>query len=130
MAPSHHQPTIAAIRPTAESTDDDSDGNSTLTPQDAQQSVNLAHLQTHMSHTHDAPLNHYNSHISIPDSVYDKISPRKKMVIVALLAYCSFLAPISSTAILSAIPEVAATYNTTGMLWHFQELTFPSCLMR
>lgn len=36
------------------------------------------------------------------------------MVIVALLSFCSFLAPISSTTVLAAVPEVAATYNTDG----------------
>lgn len=48
------------------------------------------------------------------DSVYDRLAPRRKIVVVALLSFCSFLAPISSTSVLAATPEVAAEYNTTG----------------
>jgi hypothetical protein len=33
-----------------------------------------------------------------------------------LLSFCSFLAPVSSTTILSAVPEVAATYKSTGTI--------------
>lgn len=48
------------------------------------------------------------------DSVYDRLAPRRKIVVVALLSFCSFLAPISSTSVLAATPEVAAEYDTTG----------------
>ncbi|KAK6584036.1 hypothetical protein PZA11_003766 [Diplocarpon coronariae] len=64
--------------------------------------------------THDAPIQHHSSFAEVPDEVYDRLSPSRKLVIVALLSYCSFLAPISSTTILAAIPEVAATYHSTG----------------
>lgn len=50
----------------------------------------------------------------MPDSVYDRFSPRRKAVIVAVMSWCSFLTPISSTAVLSAVPEVAAEFGTTG----------------
>lgn len=33
---------------------------------------------------------------------------------VAVMSWCGLLSPISSTAVLSAIPEVAATFHTTG----------------
>ncbi len=75
----------------------------------------LEHVRTNVS-THDAPMQHYSSFIEVPDEVYDRLSPSRKLVIVALLSFCSFLAPISSTTILSAIPEVAATYNSTGTI--------------
>lgn len=35
---------------------------------------------------------------------------------MALLSFCSFLAPISSTTVLAAVPEVANTYNSTGTI--------------
>ncbi|KAI1081092.1 MFS general substrate transporter [Whalleya microplaca] len=57
-----------------------------------------------------------NSVIEIPDEVYDRLPPHRKLIIVSLLAFCSFLAPISSTSVLSATPEVAAEYHTTGSI--------------
>lgn len=65
-------------------------------------------------HSHDTPLALYTSHISIDDRIYDRIPLQKKHIIVALISYCSFLAPISSTTVLSAVPEVAAEFGTTG----------------
>ena len=50
------------------------------------------------------------------DEVYNKFSQRRKIVIVAAMSFCSFLAPISSTTVLSAVPEVAATFNTDGSI--------------
>ena len=79
------------------------------------ESPHLTHIQSHIS-THDAPMQHYSSYIEVPDEVYDRLPPSRKLVIVALLSYCSFLAPISSTAILAAVPEVAATYSSTGTI--------------
>jgi len=81
-----------------------------------QRPIEIMHIPSHVSHTHDAPMQRYSSCIEVPDEVYDRISPSKKLVIVALLSYCSFLAPISSTTILSAIPEVASTYTSTGTI--------------
>jgi hypothetical protein len=77
--------------------------------------TNLTHIRSHIS-THDAPIEHYSSYIPVPDEVYDRLPPSRKVVIVSLLAFCSFLAPISSTTILAAVPEVAATYNSTGTI--------------
>lgn len=48
------------------------------------------------------------------ESVYDRLAPRRKMLVVALLSFCSFLAPVSSTSVLAATPEVAAEYGSTG----------------
>ena len=50
------------------------------------------------------------------DVIYHKFSDRRKLVIVAVVSFCSFLAPISSTTVLSAVPEVAATFNTDGSI--------------
>lgn len=50
------------------------------------------------------------------DEVYTRFSERRKMTIVAAMSFCSFLAPVSSTTVLSAVPEVAATYDTDGSI--------------
>ncbi|KAH6610781.1 hypothetical protein Trco_000801 [Trichoderma cornu-damae] len=48
------------------------------------------------------------------DEIYDRVSSRRKHVIVTALSFCAFLSPLSSTSILAAVPEVAETYRTTG----------------
>ncbi|KAH7073949.1 major facilitator superfamily domain-containing protein [Paraphoma chrysanthemicola] len=50
------------------------------------------------------------------DEVYTRFSERRKTIIVAVMSFCSFLAPVSSTTVLSAVPEVAATFNTDGSI--------------
>ncbi|KAJ5155573.1 hypothetical protein N7492_008376 [Penicillium capsulatum] len=45
--------------------------------------------------------------------VYLRFSPARKVVILIVLSICSFLAPVSSTTVLSAIPEVAETFHST-----------------
>lgn len=50
------------------------------------------------------------------DEIYNRFSERRKNIIVAVMSFCSFLAPVSSTTVLSAVPEVAATYNTDGSI--------------
>ena len=78
--------------------------------------VPLTHNSTHLSHSHDAPIQHFSSYTEVPDEVYDRLPHHRKVVIVTLLSFCSFLAPISSTTILAAVPEVAETYHTTGTI--------------
>lgn len=46
--------------------------------------------------------------------IYAKFSPSRKHIIVAVVSFCGFLAPVSSTTVLSAVPEVAATFGTDG----------------
>ncbi|KAH9883096.1 hypothetical protein J1614_000466 [Plenodomus biglobosus] len=50
------------------------------------------------------------------DAIYTKFSTRRKHVIVATVSFCSFLAPVSSTTVLAAVPEVAATFGTDGSI--------------
>jgi hypothetical protein len=76
----------------------------------------VARVSTNVSLGPDNPVEHYTSFVEVPDSVYDRIPKHRKLVIVALLSYCAFLAPISSTTVLSAVPEVAATFNTNGAI--------------
>lgn len=71
----------------------------------------LDHVRSHVSH-HDMVAN--DDFQEVDAEQYLRFSPARKMVIVGVLSFCSFLAPISSTSILAAIPEVAKTYNTTG----------------
>jgi hypothetical protein len=76
----------------------------------------LERYSTHHSMAPDAPMDTSNSVVEIPDEVYDRIKPSRKVIIVCLLSFLSFLAPISSTSVLSATPEVAAEYGTTGSI--------------
>lgn len=47
---------------------------------------------------------------------YDRFPAHRKNTMLAIMAWCGLLSPVSSTAILSAIPEVASTFNTTGSM--------------
>jgi hypothetical protein len=71
-------------------------------------------ISTHVSLGPEPVLVPTLSAVEIPDDVYDRISPGRKMLIVTFLSFSSFLAPISSTTVLAATPEVSAEYNTTG----------------
>lgn len=72
----------------------------------------LTHVPTHAS-AHDIPHVQYHE---AGDDIYNRFTPRKKVSIVAVLAFCSFLAPMASTTVLAASPEVASTFNTTGTI--------------
>lgn len=114
-AAQHHAQASADDHPTTPDSTTSSASSSTSTsasirPAPAQQQ----HLTTCLSHSHDAPLTAYTSHVSIDDRIYDRLPARRKLVIVALISYCSFLAPISSTTVLSAVPEVAQEFQTSG----------------
>lgn len=61
-----------------------------------------------------APVEPSTSFTEVPDHVYDVFSPRRKLAIVMLMSFCAFLAPVSSTTVLSATPEVAAEFGTSG----------------
>lgn len=76
----------------------------------------LGRCSTHHSMGPDAPIENRESTVEIPDEVYDRLPSHRKLIIVALLSFCSFLAPISSTSVLAATPEVAAEYHTTGSI--------------
>ncbi|KAJ5051508.1 uncharacterized protein L3040_001284 [Drepanopeziza brunnea f. sp. 'multigermtubi'] len=111
MAPAHHE--HMAQQPV--SSFHHSNADSIHSASTTEERPDLDQVRTNIS-THDIPIQHYSSFVEIPDEVYDRLSPSRKLVIVALLSFCSFLAPISSTTILAAIPEVASTYNSTGTI--------------
>ncbi|KAF2726931.1 MFS general substrate transporter [Polyplosphaeria fusca] len=50
------------------------------------------------------------------DEIYNRFSERRKNIITVVLSFCSFLAPISSTTVLSAVPEVASTFQCDGSI--------------
>ena len=72
-----------------------------------------SHLSSH--DIHQVPTN-ASSFVEVNAAQYERFSPRRKMGITAVLSLCGFLAPISSTTILSAIPEVAHDYDTSGSI--------------
>lgn len=51
-----------------------------------------------------------------PDEIYARFSPKRKLVMVVVAAWCGLLSPISSTTVLAAIPEVAASLGVTGSI--------------
>lgn len=77
----------------------------------------MEHTQSHFSH-HDMTLFPTTSttYVEVDAAQYERFSPRRKLAITAILSLCGFLSPISSTTILAAVPEVAATYNTSGSI--------------
>ncbi|KAL6246826.1 hypothetical protein RBB50_006133 [Rhinocladiella similis] len=80
-------------------------------------SIDLARIHSHASH-HDihAIPSHTSSYVEVNAAQYERFSPRRKLLITLVLSLCGFLAPISSTTILSAIPEVADTFHTSGSI--------------
>jgi hypothetical protein len=108
----HEEPVVESEKKTEIDRQDAETIHSVNTKRDP---TKLTHIRSHVS-THDIPIEHYSSYIPVPDEVYDRLPPSRKVVIVTLLSFCSFLAPISSTTILAAVPEVAATYSSTGTI--------------
>ncbi|KUI64366.1 hypothetical protein VM1G_11169 [Cytospora mali] len=49
-------------------------------------------------------------------SPYDRFPAHRRTMMVVVISWCGLLSPISSTTVLSAIPNVAATFNTTGSM--------------
>jgi hypothetical protein len=82
-------------------------------------------VRSHISH-HEL---HAATSYQEPDAAqYERFSENRKIVIVAVLSYCSFLAPVSSTSILSAVPEVAAEYNSTGSVINISNAVYMLCM--
>ena len=66
----------------------------------------------------------HDEHHEAGDEVYNKFSHPRKVVMVTVLSFCSFLAPISSTSILAASPEVVKTYHTTGAIFNISNALY------
>lgn len=111
-----HRSAISSV--TGHGEDDDTSSIASSQQGDHQQDgeAPVARISTNVSLGPDNPVEHYTSYTEVPDSVYNKFSPSRKLTIVTLLSFCAFLAPISSTTVLSATPEVAAEFRTTGSI--------------
>ncbi|KAH8683414.1 major facilitator superfamily domain-containing protein [Ilyonectria robusta] len=56
--------------------------------------------------------------------VYSRFSPMRKLGIVVTLCFCGFVTPISSTALLVAIPEIALAFGTTSVIINISNAMF------
>ncbi|KAL2824390.1 major facilitator superfamily domain-containing protein [Aspergillus cavernicola] len=54
--------------------------------------------------------------VDLPVDEFGRFSSRRKVVMVVVIAWTGLLSPMASTSVLSAIPNVAETYNTTGSM--------------
>jgi MFS family permease len=59
---------------------------------------------------------------------YRRFSNRRKILITMVLAFCAMLSPISSTMVLSAIPEVAETYDVSADLISLSNAAYLACM--
>lgn len=85
---------------------------------ESQHSLALHPVSSRIS-THDVIPTHDRYHEK-GDEIYQKFSARRKRVIIVVVAFCGLLSPISSTAVVSAAPEVVDTYNTTGTIFNLR----------
>ncbi|KAH6894585.1 putative MFS transporter [Thelonectria olida] len=58
------------------------------------------------------------------EDVYNRFSPIRKLGIVITLCFCGFVTPISSTALLVAIPEIASAFDTTSVIINISNALF------
>lgn len=82
-------------------------------PDDSQPPFQFARGHENVTET---PLHDVNMVHEADDEIYNKFSPRHKIIITISLSLCGFLSSIASTVVLSAVPEVADFYSTTGDL--------------
>jgi len=87
----------------------------------------LKDIPAHASHTHE-PIAPAQSTTDSPDEIYDRLSQPRKLAIIAVLSFCGFLTPVSSTTVLAAVPEVAATYDTTGSVVNLSNAMYLICM--
>lgn len=57
-------------------------------------------------------------------SQYARFTARQRTLISITISFCGFLTPISSTAVLVAIPDVAATFATSGVVINVSNACF------
>ena len=50
------------------------------------------------------------------DSIYDRFTNRQKALFSVILAICGILAPIATTGCLTAVPQIAATFHSSGSI--------------
>ncbi|KAI3532381.1 hypothetical protein CSPX01_13479 [Colletotrichum filicis] len=74
----------------------------------------LAKLPSGVLNYQDDLVARHQSNVEVPYEIYNRFSKHRKHITVAVISWCGLLSPISSTAVLSALPEVAAEYKTSG----------------
>ena len=77
--------------------------------------VQLTREASHISH-HDLGGAVAHNYVEADAEQYERFSSHKKVIITCVISICGLLAPISSTTVLAAIPEVAATFHTSGTI--------------
>jgi hypothetical protein len=76
-------------------------------PQLTREHSHISHHELHGAVSH---------HVEADTAQYERFSSHQKVIITCVLSICGFLAPISSTTILAAIPEVASEFHSTGTI--------------
>jgi len=113
----HEKPVTAAQAPFPETQRDDSTSiHSTASSSHSPNPNHNTNALKTIPTQDDLALEPYPSQISIPDEIYDRLSSPRKIGVIVVVSFCSFLAPISSTTILAGIPEVSETYGTSGSI--------------
>lgn len=90
---------------------------------ESQHHAPLEPVHSHIS-THDQVTAHHDQHYEPGDEIYDRFSKSRKILIVAVLSFCSFLAPISSTSILAASTEVSQTLHTSTAVFGYSNALY------
>lgn len=61
----HEDPVVESEKKSEADRQDDTVSINTI----EREPTNLTHIPSHVSHTHDAPIEHYSSYIEVPDEV-------------------------------------------------------------
>ncbi|PYI33041.1 putative MFS transporter [Aspergillus indologenus CBS 114.80] len=81
------------------------------------------------SHTSDHPLSRVEHDSGVPQAgCHLHLSPARRISIVIMLSYCAFLAPISSTAIFTAVADLARTFDTTPDIIYASNSLYLGCM--
>ncbi|GAA5992480.1 hypothetical protein JCM10908_000839 [Rhodotorula pacifica] len=62
------------------------------------------------------------------DALYAKFSPRRKRLIVGMVAYCALLAPFASSSFLPSIPQIVDDLHTTASIVNVTVAIFILCM--
>lgn len=60
--------------------------------------------------------------------IYSRFSRNRKRSITAICALCGCLAPISTTSLFAAIPEIVETYETTAIAINISNALYLICM--
>ncbi|KAH8922464.1 MFS general substrate transporter [Atractiella rhizophila] len=60
----------------------------------------------------------------LTDPIYDRLSPRRKGIIIFIVAYCGLLAPLASSSFLPSIPQMSKDLNASPELINYTVAIF------